>query len=499
MSLPSAGVETFNNVEYHIFSWPSALISGQAEIEDHKHLICAVDEVKIVLRQILVLQQRMLELMAAAVAAPVVPKPAAPVVPKPAAPVVPGPAAPVVPPPAAPVVPQPAATVVPKPAAPVVPKPAAPVGLADTVAKDTSANADRRFKLVVAMLRQTFSSNKLRLQWCNTLQMLADGLTKVLPQVALCALMASMSYAIPTGGRTGRLGAATLLASRVVRAGGTQLVIHGEVLKPNTDTGLQQFTIMLLISYLFVFMCGVVLSWLWFGRPTVARLREVMVTEEVTDTVPRQGPQRSKTTPLTTETIMAACCEQQHNTRAGRNKSTVYLTCQDCAHHVTWLKNGQPTFMGHRDLRFMKLYWDSLQGTTTIDTSQQPVAVADERPTVHAKSTARPRQRAAVRAVASSSAAASASAHAEIEEHNSTAESMHGLTDESSEDTHLPPTTVSTAPDETTKEKTAKAGPKQRAAARHLGRSSTAEITTTAGIELTGPTYSRYLVPAFEA
>ena len=48
MSLPSSGVETFNNVEYHIFSWSSALISGQAEIEDHKHLICAVDEVKMV-------------------------------------------------------------------------------------------------------------------------------------------------------------------------------------------------------------------------------------------------------------------------------------------------------------------------------------------------------------------------------------------------------------------------------------------------------------------
>ena len=48
MSLPSAGVETFNNVEYHICSWSSALISGQAEIEDHKHLICAVDEVKMV-------------------------------------------------------------------------------------------------------------------------------------------------------------------------------------------------------------------------------------------------------------------------------------------------------------------------------------------------------------------------------------------------------------------------------------------------------------------
>ena len=86
---------------------------------------------------------------------------------------------------------------------------------------------------------------------------------------------------------------------------------------------------------------------------------------------------------------------------------------------------------------------------------------------------------------ATSAAAVSASAHAEFEQHNSTAESMPGLTDESSEDTHLPPrqqkketpknksaasrivvtTTVSTAPDETTKEKLAKAGPKQRAAA----------------------------------
>ena len=360
-------------------------------------------------------------------------------------------------------------------------------GLADTVAKDTSANADRRFKLVVAMLRQTFSSTKLRLQWCNTLQMLADGLTKVLPlQVALCALMASMSYAIPTGGRTGRLGAATLLASRVVRAGGSQLVVRGETLKPNSDTGLEQFMVMLLISYLFVFMCGVVLSWLWFGRPTAARLRDVMVAEDVTEPAPRtrQGSQRSKPTPKTTETTIAVCCEQQHNTRAGRNKSSVYLTCQDCAHHFTWLKNGSPTFMEHRGLRFMKLSWDALQGTTTWDTSQGPVTVADERPTVHAKSTARPRQRAAVRA-ATSSAAASASAHAEFEEHNSTAESMPGLTDESSEDTHLPPrqqkketpknktaasrivvtTTVSTAPDDTTKEKPAKAVPKQRAAA----------------------------------
>ena len=78
-----------------------------------------------------------------------------------------------------------------------------------------------------------------------------------------------------------------------------------------------------------------------------------------------------------------------------------------------------------------------------------------------------------------------ASAAAATDEHDSTPESMPGLTDESSEDTHLPPrqqkketpknktaasrivvtTTVSTAPDDTTKEKPAKAVPKQRAAA----------------------------------
>ena len=87
-------------------------------------------------------------------------------------------------------------------------------GLADTVAKDTSANTDRRFKMVVAMLRQTFGGAKLKLQWCNTLQMLADGLTKILPyQCAICALMASKVYSIPAGGRTGRLGALTLLTS----------------------------------------------------------------------------------------------------------------------------------------------------------------------------------------------------------------------------------------------------------------------------------------------
>jgi hypothetical protein len=99
-------------------------------------------------------------------------------------------------------------------------------GLADTVAKDTSANADRRFKLVVAMLRQTFGNEKLRLRWCNTLQMLADGLTKILPyQCAICALMASRAYQVPAGGKTGRLGAlVTLLVSRVV--GGSPVAVR---------------------------------------------------------------------------------------------------------------------------------------------------------------------------------------------------------------------------------------------------------------------------------
>ena len=40
----------------------------------------------------------------------------------------------------------------------------------------------------------------MQLRWCNTKQMLADGLTKTLvPPLALMALMSAKQYAVPAG------------------------------------------------------------------------------------------------------------------------------------------------------------------------------------------------------------------------------------------------------------------------------------------------------------
>ena len=71
----------------------------------------------------------------------------------------------------------------------------------------------------VSMLRQIFSQSALRLKWCNSQEMLADGLTKVLPyQPALTALMAAIAYSVPKG-RLGRVAAlAAAAASRLPTA-----------------------------------------------------------------------------------------------------------------------------------------------------------------------------------------------------------------------------------------------------------------------------------------
>ena len=89
---------------------------------------------------------------------------------------------------------------------------------AGTVNKDSGRCADKRFKIVVSMLRQTFEPGKSQLKWVSTKQMLADGLTKCLnPQLALMAIMMGQSYDIPEG-RAGQgisLRAA-LMASRLL-------------------------------------------------------------------------------------------------------------------------------------------------------------------------------------------------------------------------------------------------------------------------------------------
>ena len=72
--------------------------------------------------------------------------------------------------------------------------------LTDTIAKDAGKVADRRFRIVVAMLRQMFEGGRSLLRWCNTKEQLADGLTKMLnPPAALIALMTGKRYAVPAG------------------------------------------------------------------------------------------------------------------------------------------------------------------------------------------------------------------------------------------------------------------------------------------------------------
>ena len=76
--------------------------------------------------------------------------------------------------------------------------------LESTVSKDAGNVADKRFRIVVAMLRQMFQPSAMMLKWCNTKQMLADGLTKAItPQLALMALMAAKAYSVPAG-RSGK-------------------------------------------------------------------------------------------------------------------------------------------------------------------------------------------------------------------------------------------------------------------------------------------------------
>ena len=85
--------------------------------------------------------------------------------------------------------------------------------LESTVGKDAGSVADRRFRIVVAMLRQTFSSPSRMLKWVNTKQMLGDGLTKALcPPLAILALMSGARYAVPTGRTRGLLRTALVVA-----------------------------------------------------------------------------------------------------------------------------------------------------------------------------------------------------------------------------------------------------------------------------------------------
>ena len=71
-------------------------------------------------------------------------------------------------------------------------------------------------------------------------------------------MMASRAYQILVGGKTGKLGALTLLTSRVVHVGSaaTSLPIHEGADTAQEDTGMTVFMTVMLCSYLLVFLIG---------------------------------------------------------------------------------------------------------------------------------------------------------------------------------------------------------------------------------------------------
>ncbi|CAE8719458.1 unnamed protein product [Polarella glacialis] len=70
--------------------------------------------------------------------------------------------------------------------------------VAITVPKDSTALADKRLRIVVAMLRQVFCKDShALLKWVPTKQMLADALTKLMTTAALRAAMQSIRHSPP--------------------------------------------------------------------------------------------------------------------------------------------------------------------------------------------------------------------------------------------------------------------------------------------------------------
>ena len=159
-----------------------------------------------------------------------------------------------------------------------------------------------------------------------------------------------------------------MMASRAVAA--TSLTIHeGADTQQEEDTGLTTFMILMLCSYFFVVMIGLLMAWCCCRGPHVSAeiltrnrrsvVREILVVE----------PERRGRTPLTNDQTIAGCCKKKHNVKPGRNASSVFLTCLECQHHATWLKAGPATFFSFPDLRFMQHAWDALQGTASSSAS----------------------------------------------------------------------------------------------------------------------------------
>ncbi len=119
--------------------------------------------------------------------------------------------------------------------------------------------------------------------------------------------------------------------------------------------GLLTFMGTVLTSYLLVFLVGMITAWFCLGRrPHRSRIEEVMVIE------PAKRPKRTGPTLKTTEKTIVECCKQMHNTRSGRNPSSVYITCFHCGPHCLWLKDDSPTFQKYPSIRFMQISWNEL-------------------------------------------------------------------------------------------------------------------------------------------
>ena len=162
------------------------------------------------------------------------------------------------------------------------------------------------------------------------------------------AVLMCKSVLSPAGG----LGALTLMASRVPLAGGsdTALVVRTE--QTEEDRGLFYFMMWRMLSYLAVFIAGaLVAGYVWEKRGRRPRTPEILTVEQ----------ERKGATPLTTERHIAECVRSGHNTKPGRNASSVYITCLDCQLHFSWLKTGAATFMRIPALKFLKIPWDALQ------------------------------------------------------------------------------------------------------------------------------------------
>ena len=108
--------------------------------------------------------------------------------------------------------------------------------MVDTASSDAGTPSDKRFRVPVSMLRETFGAKEnskgdgCKLRWCNTHQMLGDGLTKwsvggaIIGSAAIQVLMKGARHLVPAG-RSGRTAAvAATLAGRICTAGGSQVL-----------------------------------------------------------------------------------------------------------------------------------------------------------------------------------------------------------------------------------------------------------------------------------